>query len=38
MARFRKQFHENVVPELMTKFGYKTYASTKFEKITLTWV
>ena len=36
MARFRKQFHENVVPELMTKFGYKSPMQVpRFEKITL---
>ena len=36
MARFRKQFHERVVPELMKKFGYKSPMQVpRFEKITL---
>ena len=36
MARFRKQFHEKVIPELMTKFGYKSPMQVpRFEKITL---
>ena len=36
MARFRKQFHETVVPELMKKLGYKSPMQVpRFEKITL---
>ena len=36
MARFRKQFQEKVVPELMAKFGYKSPMQVpRFEKITL---
>ena len=36
MARFRKQFREKVVPELMTKYGYKSPMQVpRFEKITL---
>ena len=36
MARFRKQFQEKVVPELMSKFGYKSPMQVpRFEKITL---
>ena len=36
MARFRKQFQEKVVPELMSKFSYKSPMQVpRFEKITL---
>ena len=36
MARFRELFREKVVPELMTKFGYKSPMQVpRFEKITL---
>ena len=36
MARFRKQYQEKVVPDLMKSFGYKSPMQVpRFEKITL---